>query len=110
MRRLTDSMPHVSSVLAAVAVAATFGVSACSEAEEITNAGGDTQCNEYLGQDSDTQRVTVTKFLKERSDGDEPAGDQVDGTMTAIDLLCRVQANAAVPIKNADLSGILIRR
>lgn len=93
--------------LATVGITAALCLSACGQAEEALNRGGDTQCNDYLGQDKDKQRVTVTKYLKDRDNGKDPDPNQVDMAITAIDLLCRVQSNASVPIKNADLTGIL---
>ncbi|TSD99586.1 hypothetical protein FOS14_12035 [Skermania sp. ID1734] len=93
--------------MAVAAIAAGPFLSACDQVKEATNKGGDTPCNEYIGQDSDTQRTTVTKYLKSRNDGNDPSGTEVNSAMTAIDLLCRVQANAKTPIKNADLTGIL---
>lgn len=107
MRTTRFPVSKLSVSLAAVAMAAALGLSACSQAEEAVNRGGDTHCNDYIGQDKDKQRVTVTKYLKEKNNGNEPAGNEVDAAMTAIDLLCRVQSNASVPIKNADLAGIL---
>ncbi|MFZ2510032.1 MAG: hypothetical protein WAW85_02930 [Gordonia sp. (in: high G+C Gram-positive bacteria)] len=93
--------------LATTALAATLTLSACSQVEEAVNRGGDTQCNDYIGQDKDTQRVTVTKYLKDQENGTEPTANQVDMSMAAIDALCRVQNNAQVPIKDANLMGIL---
>ena len=106
MRSKRFPLSTLSASLAAVGVAAALSLSACSQAEEAVNSGGDTHCNDYIGQDKDKQRVTVTKYLKEKNNGNEPAGNEVDAAMTAIDLLCRVQSNASVPIKNADLTGI----
>lgn len=93
--------------IATAAIVATLGLSACSQAEEAINSGGDTKCSDYIAQDNDKQRVTVTKYLKERDNGTEPNANQVDMAMTAIDLLCRAQNNASVPIKDADLAGII---
>ncbi|MBJ8347180.1 hypothetical protein JGU72_21120 [Antrihabitans sp. YC2-6] len=80
----------------------------CSDVEEAVNSGGDTSCSDYLEQDQDDRRVTVTKFLKEDSGNDaEPAGTAVDAAILAIDLLCSAQQNGDTPIKDADLEGIL---
>ncbi|MBJ8340765.1 hypothetical protein JGU71_17880 [Antrihabitans sp. YC3-6] len=79
----------------------------CSDVEEAVNKGGDTPCSDYLEDDADDRRVTVTKFLKEDGNGNEPAGTAVDAAIIAIDLLCSAQQNADTPIKDADLTGIL---
>jgi acid stress chaperone HdeA len=82
-------------------------VGGCSDVEEAVNKGGDTPCSDYLEDDADDRRVTVTKFLKEDGNGNEPAGTAVDAAIIAIDLLCSAQQNADTPIKDADLAGIL---
>ncbi|MBJ8343012.1 hypothetical protein JGU71_29445 [Antrihabitans sp. YC3-6] len=78
----------------------------CSNVEEAVNKGGDTSCSDYLGQDADDRRVTVTKFLEEEN-GEDPAANAIDGAIIAIDVLCSAQQNADTPIKDADLAGIL---
>jgi acid stress chaperone HdeA len=89
-------------------VAAGLALAGCTEVQETLNKGGDTSCHDYLGQDQDKQRMTVTKFLKQRNGSDhEPSGTAVDATMTAVKLLCAVQSNSDVPIKNANIGGIL---
>lgn len=90
---------------AALAVALLSG---CSDVEKALNKGGDTKCSDYLAQNADTQRVTITKFIKQQTGNDhEPAGTQVDLSMAAVQGLCQVQANKDTPIKNANLAGIL---
>jgi acid stress chaperone HdeA len=86
-------------VLAAAfaASAVLLGLSGCADVE-VLNKGGETPCNEYIGQAKDEQRVTVTKFLKEENNGQDPTPQQVDSGIGAIDILCRVQQNAKTPI------------
>ncbi|MEU0543046.1 hypothetical protein [Nocardia sp. NPDC005978] len=82
----------------------------CDKAEEVVNKGGDTPCSEFLSQDSEKQRVTVKKYLDKDTEvaTSSPNGDVVGPAITAIDLMCRAQANPDTPIRNADLSGIVI--
>lgn len=88
-------------------IAAALSAAGCSEVETTLNKGGDTSCADYLKQDAHTQRVTVTKFLKQRNGtNDDPAGTAVDLTMSAVAGLCSVQANRDTAIKNASLIGI----
>ncbi|APE35142.1 hypothetical protein BOX37_15635 [Nocardia mangyaensis] len=93
---------------AAVAVLAT----GCAEVEEAVNKGGDTPCTEYIEQDADKKRITVTKYLdEERGNGGEaPDRTTVDLAIAAIDLMCGAQADPETPIREADLSGILSPR
>ncbi|NNH69117.1 hypothetical protein HLB23_04395 [Nocardia uniformis] len=96
--------------IVAVAAGATL-LSGCSDVERALNKGGDTKCSEYLAQDVDTQRVTVTKFIKQQTTTEnEPTGTSVDFTMAAVQALCSVQNNAETPIKNADIAGIFINK
>ncbi|MEC3917454.1 hypothetical protein [Nocardia sp. CDC160] len=93
--------------VAAAALAATL-LSGCSDVEKALNKGGDTTCSDYLAQNADTQRVTITKFIKQQTGNDhEPPGTQVDLSMAAVQSLCQVQANKDTQIKNANLLGIL---
>jgi acid stress chaperone HdeA len=92
---------------ALAASAVLLGLTGCSKVE-VLNKGGDTPCNEYIGQSKDEQRVTVTKFLKQQNNDQDPTAQQVDSGISAIDILCRVQQNAKTPIKNADLTGIFV--
>ncbi|MEU7767502.1 hypothetical protein AB0B25_20515 [Nocardia sp. NPDC049190] len=83
----------------------------CTDIERALNRGGDTPCNEYIKQDQDTKRTTITKFVKEQSQNDrEPAGTVVDATIVSVDVLCGSQANAQTPIENADVAGIFIKK
>ncbi|WP_306361840.1 hypothetical protein [Nocardia sp. CC227C] len=98
----------------AAAAALVLGVtllSGCSDVERALNKGGETKCSDYLAQDADTQRVTVTKFIKQQTKTEnEPTGTSVDFTMAAVQALCSVQANADTPIKNADIAGIFFNK
>lgn len=94
-----------------IIAAAASVLAGCSEVEAALNKGGDTPCREYVQQDSDTKRVTITKFIKEQSRSDqEPPGSQVDAAIVSVNLLCNVQANADTPIERADIAGIFIRK
>lgn len=82
-----------------------LSVVGCSEAKEAVNRGGDTTCGDFRTQSSDDQRITVTKFLKERS-GDKdatPAPLVVDAAITAIGALCAVDGNDKEQIRNASI-------
>ncbi|MCM6775228.1 hypothetical protein NDR87_16895 [Nocardia sp. CDC159] len=95
---------------AGLAVAATL-LGGCTDVQRALNKGGDTPCSEYVKQDQDTKRMTVTKFVKQQTgDEHEPAGTTVDATMVAVDFLCGTQRNAETPIKNADLAGIFFNK
>ncbi|WP_063048835.1 hypothetical protein [Nocardia arthritidis] len=88
-----------------------MALTGCTDIERALNRGGDTPCSEYVKQDQDTKRTTITKFVKQQSQDDrEPAGTAVDATMVSVDLLCGAQANTDTPIKNADVAGIFIRK
>jgi acid stress chaperone HdeA len=83
----------------------------CTDVQRVLNRGGDTPCSEYVKQDQDTKRMTITKFVKQQTKDDhEPAGTVVDGTMISVDLLCGAQRNAETPIKNADVAGIFMNK
>lgn len=96
---------------AAILAAAAIGIlgTGCDQVEEAVNKGGDTPCNEYVEQDADKKRTTVKKFL-EQERGEDASLDQntVDLSMAAIDLMCGAQANPDTPIKEADLTGVLV--
>ncbi|MET7771928.1 hypothetical protein [Nocardia sp. NPDC005366] len=97
------------SLLAIAAVAVALSVTGCDEAEKAVNKGGDTPCSEFVAQDQDKRRVTVTKFLEQESSGDEaPSQQAVDASLAAIQLMCSAQANPDTPIREADLTGILV--
>ncbi|ATL67844.1 hypothetical protein [Nocardia terpenica] len=96
--------------LAGSAVAAVL-LSGCTDVQRALNKGGDTPCSDYVKQDQDTQRMTITKFVKQQSGNDhEPAGTVVDATMAAVGFLCSNQRNAATPIRNADVAGIFLNK
>ncbi|MGN2639142.1 hypothetical protein ACWEKT_15895 [Nocardia takedensis] len=98
-------------ILVAAAAAAVLTVTGCGEAEKALNRGGDTPCSDYLGQDQDSRRVTVTKFLEQDGRGGEnPDPTVVDASMAAIQVMCSAQANPDTPIRDADLTGIVIPR
>ncbi|MFR9749595.1 hypothetical protein ACL02S_01015 [Nocardia sp. 004] len=83
----------------------------CTDIERALNRGGDTPCSEYIEQDQDTKRMTITKFIKERNGTDnEPAGTVVDATMVSVNVLCGTQVNAETPIRNADVAGIFMHK
>ncbi|MFE6923408.1 hypothetical protein ACFVAV_20460 [Nocardia sp. NPDC057663] len=85
--------------------------SGCAEIERVLNQGGDTPCREYVNQDPDTKRITITKAIKERNGTDnEPAGTLVDSMIVQVDLLCAGQRNIDTPIKNADIAGLFLNK
>ncbi|MEU8897335.1 hypothetical protein [Nocardia sp. NPDC048505] len=95
--------------LAVVAVAVLLA--GCTDIQTALNRGGDTPCSEYVTQDPDTKRVTITKFVKQQTGQEnEPAGTVVDATLVSVDLLCGAQRNAETPIKNADVAGIFLNK
>ncbi|MBF6170703.1 hypothetical protein [Nocardia blacklockiae] len=95
---------------AGLAVAAAL-LTGCSDVEKALNKGGDTPCSDYVKQDQDTKRTTVTKFVKQQTGDDhEPSGTQVDLTMAAVEFLCGNQRNGDTPIKNADVGGIFFNK
>ncbi|MFB7716063.1 MULTISPECIES: hypothetical protein [unclassified Nocardia] len=84
-------------------------ITGCDQAKEAVNKGGDTPCSEFVAQDSDKQHVTVRKYLEKDTEiSATPSPDSIDGAITAIGLMCKAQANPDTPIKNADLTGILL--
>ncbi|WP_405137319.1 hypothetical protein [Nocardia sp. NBC_01388] len=96
--------------VAAAAFAVTL-MSGCSEIKTAVNQGGDTKCTDYLKQDANTQRITITKFIKQQTGNqNEPSGTNVDLSMASVQALCQVQSNADTPIKNADIAGIFIKK
>ncbi|MFD4431077.1 hypothetical protein [Nocardia sp. NPDC058497] len=85
--------------------------SGCAEVERVLNQGGDTPCREYVNQEPDTKRITITKAIKERNGTDnEPAGTLVDSMIVQVDLLCAGQRNVDTPIKNADIAGLFLNK
>ena len=95
----------------AMAFAVVASTSGCSDVERALNRGGDTPCGEYVTQDADTKRLTITKFVKERDNlSTEPSGTAVDLTIMAVDVLCSGQRNADTPIKNADVAGMIVNK
>ncbi|WP_405163955.1 hypothetical protein OG203_02200 [Nocardia sp. NBC_01499] len=83
----------------------------CTDVQRALNRGGDTPCSEYVKQNQDDKRMTITKFVKQQTNDDhEPAGTVVDATMVSVDLLCGGQRNAETPIKNADVAGIFLNK
>lgn len=95
----------------AVAAALSAGLlTGCSDVQQALNKGGDTPCSEYIKQDADAKRMTITKLLKQQSGKDnEPAGTAVDANMAAADFLCANQRNADTLIKNANLPGMFFK-
>ncbi|MCP2289501.1 hypothetical protein ACFYT3_25360 [Nocardia amikacinitolerans] len=96
--------------LAAAALASTAMLAAgCAEAEKAVNKGGDTPCSEFVEQDADKKRTTVTKFLEQERSGQEAPDDRmVDAAIASIELMCTAQANPDTPIRKADLTGIFV--
>ncbi|WP_067660896.1 hypothetical protein [Nocardia harenae] len=101
------SIRHRIAGIAFVVTAAAFGGVGCDQVEEAVNRGGDTPCNEYIAQSAEDKRTTVTKYL-ENDRGSAPDATTVDAAIGAIDLMCRAQANAGTPIREADISGIIV--
>ncbi|WP_218720458.1 MULTISPECIES: hypothetical protein [Nocardia] len=85
------------------------GTAGCAEVEKAVNKGGDTRCSEYVAQDSAKKHTTVTKMLEEEG-RESTASDQnaVDLAVAAVNLMCEAQANPDTPIRDADLTGILV--
>ncbi|WP_155981331.1 hypothetical protein [Nocardia sp. BMG111209] len=95
----------------AVATVAAALLTGCTEVQQALNKGGDTPCSDYVKQDQDTKRMTITKFVKQQTgDQHEPAGTTVDATLVSVDFLCGTQRNASTPIKNADVAGIFLNK
>lgn len=91
--------------------AAALVLAGCTDVKVALNKGGDTPCSEYVKQDPDTKRMTITKFVKQQTNSEhEPAGTAVDATMVSVDLLCGAQRNVDTPIKNADVAGIFLNK
>ena len=95
---------------AATAVSAVW-LTGCSDVDEALNEGADTPCSDFVKQDADEQRQTITKAIKQQTDTDnEPLGAAVDAAIVSVNLLCQIQTNQDAPIKNADLLGALVPR
>ncbi|MEU4320199.1 hypothetical protein AB0F85_23520 [Nocardia fluminea] len=83
----------------------------CAEVERVLNQGGDTSCRDYVNQDANTKRITITKAIKQQTGNDnEPVGTVVDSMIVQVDLLCATQRNVDTPIKNADIAGIFLNK
>ncbi|WP_446225912.1 hypothetical protein ACTWPB_13070 [Nocardia sp. IBHARD005] len=82
----------------------------CADLERALNRGGDTLCHDYLDQNADDQRMTITKFIQERrnNDGDLPPAT-IDVARGGVNMLCSIPSNADVPIEDATLKGLEIR-
>ncbi|MFD3702709.1 hypothetical protein ACFWUP_06135 [Nocardia sp. NPDC058658] len=94
--------------IALLAVAIT--TAGCGDIERALNRGGATPCGDYLDQDADTQRLTITKFIQDRRDNSEDLSPAtVDVARGGINMLCSIPSNADVPIENATLTGLEIR-
>ncbi|MFE1591551.1 hypothetical protein [Nocardia sp. NPDC058705] len=101
---------RTSAVAVGVAALAAM-VTGCAEVERVLNQGGDTSCRDYVNQDPNTKRITITKAIKQQTGNDnEPAGTVVDGTIVQVDVLCATQRNIDTPIKNADIAGIFLNK
>jgi acid stress chaperone HdeA len=105
-----QSTTRTGTLAVGVAVLAVLA-SGCSEVEQALNQGGDTTCRDYVNQEPDTKRITITKAIKERTGSDnEPAGTLVDSMIVQVDLLCAGQRNIDTPIKNADVAGLFLNK
>ncbi|MFE3799615.1 hypothetical protein KHQ06_26200 [Nocardia tengchongensis] len=95
--------------LLAATTLAVLAVGSCDKAQELTNKGGSTPCSEFTKQDQSKQRVTVRKYLEQDTKITPTASpDTVDASIAAITLMCQAQANPDTPIRDADLTGILV--
>ncbi|MFD4440966.1 hypothetical protein ACFWPK_14475 [Nocardia sp. NPDC058519] len=97
-----------SAATALLAVAIT--TTSCGDLERALNRGGATPCRDYLDQDADDQRLTITKFIQDRRNNNEdltPA--TIDVARGGVNMLCSIPSNADVPIEDATLKGIEIR-
>ncbi|MFF0490215.1 hypothetical protein ACWDSJ_12200 [Nocardia sp. NPDC003482] len=95
--------------ITASALSVSLFVSGCEQTKEAVNKGGDTPCSEFVQQDNDKQHVTVRKYLEQDNKTNGKPDDQlVDRSVTAIQLMCKAQANPDTQIRNADLTGILV--
>ncbi|MGW4243091.1 hypothetical protein [Nocardia sp. NPDC004722] len=96
-------------LMVTVAAAAVLTLSACDQAREAVNKGGATPCSEFTAQDQNKQRITVRKYLEQDTKVTPTASpDTVDASIAAITLMCQAQANPDTPIRDADLTGILV--
>ncbi|MFD6397244.1 hypothetical protein [Nocardia sp. NPDC060249] len=97
----------VATAIAATAIAL-LGTG-CDQVEKAVNKGGDTPCSEYTAQTPEDRRTTVVKFLEqERGDNATSDPNTIDLSVAAIDLMCGAQANPDTPIREADLTGVLV--
>ncbi len=92
-------------VIVACAAAIVLPLVSCSQAKEAVNRGGDTSCGDFRKQSGDDQRITVTKFMKERSgdDNSTPAPLVLDAAIAAVGALCAIDGNDNAPIRNASI-------
>ncbi|MFF0633646.1 hypothetical protein ACFYTS_14220 [Nocardia sp. NPDC004151] len=82
---------------------------ACDQAKEVVNKGGSTPCSEFTQQDQAKQRITVRKYLEQDTKATSSAApDTVDASIAAITVMCEAQRNPDTPIRDADLTGILV--
>lgn len=84
-------------------------IGGCGQAKEAVNKGGSAPCSEFTAQDQSKQRITVRKYL-EQDMKVTPTADPgtVDASIAAITLMCQAQRNPDTPIRDADLTGILV--
>ncbi|GAB2531979.1 hypothetical protein [Nocardia heshunensis] len=95
--------------LASATAAAVLVLGACDQAQEVVNKGGDTPCSEFTTQDQNKQRITVRKYLDQDTKVTPTANpDTVDASIAAITVMCQAQLNPDTPIRDADLTGILV--
>lgn len=82
------------------AVSAMTVLSGCSQAEEITNEGGDTSCGDFVSFDEAKQNETITKMLTDEGKN-EPGNAELSGTRLSVTTYCQVAGNQDSPIKEA---------
>ncbi|WP_458688793.1 hypothetical protein [Nocardia tengchongensis] len=104
---MTGHTVRTATVLAAALLIPLAG--ACDQAKEAVNKGGATPCSEFTTQDQAKQRITVRKYLEQDTKVTPTASpDTVDASIAAITLMCEAQRNPETPIREADLTGILV--
>ncbi|MVU77272.1 hypothetical protein GPX89_08440 [Nocardia sp. ET3-3] len=104
-------MKHPKALIGGAALLAVLALGSCdrTQVQEVFNKGGDTPCSDFTKQDQDKQRVTVRKYLeRDTKVTPSPDANTVDASIAAITLMCQAQANPDTPIRDADLTGILV--
>jgi acid stress chaperone HdeA len=78
------------------ALAAGVALVGCSPAV----TGGDTKCEDFIGQDEKTQNEAVAKMLKDEK-GTDAAQLEVTGTRLAVQTFCQTAGTPDTKIKEA---------